>query len=54
MLAEVSGSEVSVVPIGPLDWVLGRVRGYGQLVFEVASTVDAATRDTAASPTSLL
>ena len=42
MLAEVSGSEVSVVPIGPLDWVLGRVRGYGQLVFEVASTVDKA------------
>lgn len=42
VLAEVSGSEVSVVPISPLDWVLGRVRGYGQLAFEVASTVDKA------------
>jgi pimeloyl-ACP methyl ester carboxylesterase len=42
MLADVSGSEVSVVPISPLDWSLGRVRGYGQLVFEVASTVDKA------------
>ena len=42
VLAEVSGSEVSVVPISPLDWVLGRVRGYGQLVFEVASVVDKA------------
>src|SRR5918998_5735113 len=42
VLAEVSGSEVSVVPISPLDWLLGRIRGYGQLVFEVASTVDKA------------
>lgn len=42
MLAEVSGSEVYVVPLTPLDWVLGRARGYGQLVFEVATTVDRA------------
>jgi pimeloyl-ACP methyl ester carboxylesterase len=41
-LAEVSGSEVSIVPITPLDWVLGRIRGYGQLAFEVASAVDKA------------
>src|ERR671917_2631215 len=41
-LAELSGSRVSVVPITPLDWVLGRIRGYGQLVFEVASAVDKA------------
>ena len=41
-LADISGSEVHVVPITPLDWALGRLRGYGQLVFEVASTVDKA------------
>ena len=41
-LAEISGSDVHVTPITPLDWALGRVRGYGQLVFEVASTVDRA------------
>lgn len=42
VLAEVSGSEVYVVTITPFDWALGRIRGYGQLVFEVASTVDRA------------
>lgn len=42
ILADVSGSEVHVVPITPFDWALGRLRGYGQLVFEVASTVDSA------------
>lgn len=42
ILKEISDSEVHVVPITPLDWALGRVRGYGQLVFEVASTVDKA------------
>ena len=42
ILREVSGSEVYVAPITPLDWILGRIRGYGQLVFEVASTVDRA------------
>ncbi len=41
-LADVSGSEVYVAPITPFDWALGRLRGYGQLVFEVASTVDRA------------
>lgn len=41
-LADVSGSEVHVAPITPFDWALGRLRGYGQLVFEVASTVDRA------------
>lgn len=41
-LAELSGSEVSVVPLTPLDWALGRERGYGQMVFEVASAVDGA------------
>jgi pimeloyl-ACP methyl ester carboxylesterase len=39
---EISGSEVLVAPITPLDWLLGRIRGYGQLVFEVASAVDRA------------
>jgi len=42
ILKEVSGSEVYVVPITPFDWALGRIRGYGQIVFEVASTVDRA------------
>jgi pimeloyl-ACP methyl ester carboxylesterase len=42
ILAEVSGAEVYVVPITPFDWALGRARGYGQLVFEVATTVDRA------------
>ena len=42
LLSDVSGSEVHVAPITPFDWALGRLRGYGQLVFEVASTVDRA------------
>ena len=41
-LREISGCEVHVVPITPLDWAMGYVRGFGQLVFEVASTVDKA------------
>lgn len=41
-LREISGSEVYVAPITPLDWTLGYFRGFGQLVFEVASTVDRA------------
>jgi pimeloyl-ACP methyl ester carboxylesterase len=42
VLREISGSEVYTTPITPLDWLLGRLRGYGQLVFEVASVVDRA------------
>ncbi len=42
VLAAVSKREVYIVPITPLDWLLGRFRGYGQLVFEVASAVDKA------------
>lgn len=42
VLREISGSEVYTVPLTPLDWLLGRLRGYGQLVFEVASVVDRA------------
>ena len=42
-LREISGSEVYTTPITPLDWLLGRLRGYGQLVFEVASVVDRVT-----------
>src|ERR687886_936509 len=41
-LVNISGSKVYIVPITPLDWALGYVRGFGQLVFEVASTVDKA------------
>ena len=42
ILREISGGQVYVAPITPLDWLLGRIRGYGQLVFEIASTVDRA------------
>ena len=45
ILREISGSEVHAAPITPLDWLLGRPRGYGQLVFEVASAVDRALLD---------
>lgn len=31
-----------MVPLTPLDWVVGRLRGFGQLVFEIANTVDQA------------
>jgi pimeloyl-ACP methyl ester carboxylesterase len=41
-LQELSGREVHVAPITPLDWALGYFSGFGQLVFEVASTVDRA------------
>ena len=41
-LREISGSEVHLAPITPLDWLVGRFRGYGQVVFEVASAVDRA------------
>jgi pimeloyl-ACP methyl ester carboxylesterase len=42
LLREISGSDVYTAPLTPLDWLLGRLRGYGQLVFEVANTVDRA------------
>ena len=42
ILQEISGSDVHVAPVTPLDWALGNFRGFGQLVFEVASTVDRA------------
>jgi hypothetical protein len=42
LLEEVSGSSVHVVPLTPLDWLLGRYKGYGQLIFRIASTVDEA------------
>ena len=41
-LGDISGSEVHVARTTPLDWALGAVRGFGQLVFEVASAVDRA------------
>jgi pimeloyl-ACP methyl ester carboxylesterase len=41
-LREISGFEVYVAPVTPLDWAIGYLRGFGQLVFEVASTVDRA------------
>jgi pimeloyl-ACP methyl ester carboxylesterase len=42
LLREISGSEVHIAPLTPLDWTLGYLRGFGQLVFEVASAVDRA------------
>jgi hypothetical protein len=42
VLEAVSKREVHIVPITALDWILGHVRGYGQLAFEVASAVDKA------------
>ncbi len=42
ILRELSGSEVHVVPLTPLDWITGYFRGFGQLVFEIATTVDRA------------
>jgi len=49
MLREISGSEVHLAPVTPLDWVLGYFRGFGQLVFEVASTVDRALLESEAN-----
>ena len=42
ILRRVSGSEVHVAPLTPVDWLVGRFRGFGQLVFEIANTVDRA------------
>jgi pimeloyl-ACP methyl ester carboxylesterase len=42
ILREASGAEVHVADITPLDWLAGYYRGFGQLVFEVASAVDRA------------
>ena len=47
-LQEISGCEVHIVPTTPLDWTVGYLRGFGQLVFEVASTVDGALLDSEA------
>lgn len=41
-LRDICGSSVHIARITPLDWALGRIRGYGQLVFEIATTVDRA------------
>ncbi len=54
ILRELSGSEVHVAPITPLDWLLGRIRGYGQLVFEIASTVDKALLESESDKTVLV
>lgn len=45
ILQEVSGRRVHVVPLTPLDYVAGQYRGYGQLIFQIASTVDKALLD---------
>jgi pimeloyl-ACP methyl ester carboxylesterase len=48
ILGEVSGADVHVADITPLDWLAGYYRGFGQLVFEVASAVDRALLGTEA------
>ena len=53
-LREISGCEVHVAPITPPDWALGYFRGFGQLVFEVASTVDRALLESDAKKVVLL
>ena len=42
ILRGLSGAEVHVVPLTLLDWISGYFRGFGQLVFEIATTVDRA------------
>ena len=54
LLEEFSGSAVHVVPITPLDWALARLRGYGQIVFEVATTVDRALLESEADKAALV
>ena len=54
ILAELSGREVHIVPITPFDWALGWYRGYGQIVFEVASTVDRALLESEADKAVLI
>lgn len=41
-LRELTGAEVYVAKLTPLDWLLGSIRGFGQLVFDIATTVDRA------------
>ena len=53
-LQEISGCEVHVTPITPLDWAVGYFRGFGQLVFEVATTVDRALLESDAKKVVLL
>jgi pimeloyl-ACP methyl ester carboxylesterase len=54
LLQEISGSEVHIAPTTPLDWTLGYFRGFGQLVFEVASTVDMALLESEAKKVVLI
>jgi pimeloyl-ACP methyl ester carboxylesterase len=53
-LREISGSDVRVVPVTPVDWAVGYLRGFGQLIFEVASTVDRALLESEAKRTVLV
>ncbi|TCJ13213.1 hypothetical protein E0L93_15105 [Rubrobacter taiwanensis] len=42
LLEEAAGRRVFVAGINPLDWLWGRISGYGQLIFQVATAVDRA------------
>ena len=53
-LREISGAEVHVARITPLDWLIARFKGYGQIVFEVASTVDKALLESSSKKTILV
>ncbi|QYJ17173.1 hypothetical protein Rxycam_03012 [Rubrobacter xylanophilus DSM 9941] len=48
LLREVSGSEVRIASITPLDWIWGRLFGYGQLIFQIARAVDRALLESGA------
>ncbi len=39
-LRDLSGRTVHIAPLTPLDYIVGGIRGYGQLIFQIASTVD--------------
>lgn len=54
ILREVSGSEVYVTPLTPVDWLVGRLRGFGQLVFEIATTVDRALLESESDKAALI
>ncbi|MCA3747782.1 MAG: hypothetical protein IN808_01395 [Rubrobacter sp.] len=48
LLREISGSEVRIASITPLDWIWGRLFGYGQLIFQIARAVDRALLESGA------
>lgn len=54
VLRGLSGADVYVVPLTPVDWAVGYLRGYGQLVFEIATAVDRALLESGADRAALV